>query len=251
MITFSGSLTVIERVLFPINAKKYIGALGFYATFLSTIDALSMKEALKDANGKNNFIIDDDIVNATVSEISHAVLWNCREYSVTKNFYKGIYAFGYALLFSYLIIFMTSWKKPGNCGINNILKIISEVVYRFSLAFMLTSYDVDPLACFTGPESISYDESEQAVDLTFNTGVLRYQKGAAVISVVFALIAFSINIAAFILYYCCDGNEDDEQEIYTITHDQNSITLKKLKNKENVNMNLDSEHYITVNVIYS
>ena len=254
MAEYNGLLSCIESVLFPKNAKKYIAGLGLYATFIATVDQLLMKEAVKDADGQSTFTIDATITNATVREISHAVLWNCREFSMTKSFYRNLYIFGIAFLAFYVLVYMTGVKCNFKCNSSDLLKYISELMYRMAFVFMLISYDIDPLACLSGPSSIIYDEPEQAVKLTFVDSILTFQSAAAYISLGFSLFACVLNTFAAILYCWKFHNENSNDfEVYEIKCDKKGSVekLEKLGNKvdkKRTVKNLNPENYITVYV---
>ena len=251
MVKFNKLLSIIESALFPINAKKYIAGLTLYATFIAAIDQLLMKEAIKDADGETTFTIDANNTNATVREISHAVLWNCREFSVTREYYITLYEFGIAVLGLYVFIYMTECKC--NCEAPDVLKYIFELVYRVAFVFMLLSYDSDPLACMSGPSRITYNEDEQTVELTFYQSVLTFQTAAAYISVILSALAFILNIFATILD-CWKSTKKDSNnlELYELTIDKKSV--EKLEksgisvDKRKTLKNLNPEHYIIVHV---
>ena len=255
MVEDKGWLSCIESALFPKNPQKYIAGLGLYATFIATVDQLLMKEAVKDADGESTFTIDATITNATVREISHAVLWNCREFSVTKRFYRNLYIFGIAFLAFYVLVYMTGVKCIGyKYKSSDVLKFISELIYRTAFVFMLISYDIDPLACLSGPSSITYDETEQTVKLTFNDCILTFQITAAYISLGFSVLACILNILAAIIY-CrkCHNEDSNNLKGYEIKFDKNGSVEKLEKSGNSVdNMEivkkLNRQNYITVYV---
>ena len=252
-------LSCIESFLFPKNGKKYLAGLALYATFIATIAQALMKEAIKDADGGSTFTIDATITNATVREISHAVLWNCRDFSMTKTFYRNLYIFGYSALAFYVLVYMTGPKCTCLCRLCNddceckpsyVLKCFSEGAYRIAFIFMLLSYDTDPLACLCGPSSITYNEYEQAVELTFDQNIQPFQLAAAIISVLAFLSALALNFVTAILdYKKCQNKNSKDLQAYEIKFDKKrSVELKKSKkvDKRETLKKLNQEHYIRV-----
>ena len=176
-----------------------------YTTLLAIVDQTSTKEALKDADNQSRFNINEEFRNVTVSAISKSILWNCRDYSVTSKYYKGFYTFLMVILFAYVIFGMSRICRCccgdcDDCG-TSCLQCLSDWCLRISLIFLLTSYDIDPWACFCGPSSISYSRVTQEVELKFPNDPLRYQKGAPFISAFFGLVGW-------ILGMCVVENED-------------------------------------------
>ena len=73
------------------TAANILIVVSIYTTLLAIVDQASIKEAIKDADNQSIFNINEEITNVTVGAISYSILWNCRDYSVTKNYYKGYY----------------------------------------------------------------------------------------------------------------------------------------------------------------
>ena len=188
------------RQFWPKNstAASFLLVVSTYTTLLAIVDQASTKEAIKDADNQTMFDIDEEIMNVTVSAISKSLLWNCRDYSVTKNYYKGFYIALITILLSYIIIGMSKFSQccfydsdstPIHC-----LQLLSDWCLRISLIFLLTSYDIDPWICFHGPSSITYMEDTQEVDLELPVSVLRYQKGAPFIATAFGLAGWILGM---------------------------------------------------------
>ena len=190
------------KQFFPKNdiAASFLLVVSTYTTLLAIVDQASTKEALKDADNQTKFNINEDIVNVTISQISKSILWNCREYSVTKGYYRGFYIALITILLAYVIIGMS--KVPRRCFCDEdcektcaqVLQFLSDCSLRVSLIFLLTSYDVDPWACLLGPSSIDYIEDTQAVELKFPVSVLRYQTGAPFISGFFGVLGWILGM---------------------------------------------------------
>ena len=183
--------------IFPKNhiAASILLVVSVYTTLLSIIDQASTKEAIKDANNQSVFNINEEIKNVTVSAISYSILWNCRDYSVTKRYYKGCYVALITILLFYIIFGMFKFpkyerKRFDGCSsqlIQPLFQFLSDLSFRISLIFLLTSYDIDPWICFCGPSSITYVKYTHEVHLEFPSSVLMYQRASPFISTTFGL----------------------------------------------------------------
>ena len=187
------------KSFFPKNstAASLLLVVSTYTTLLAIVDQASIKEAIKDADDQTIFNINEEVKNVTVSTISKSILWNCRDLSVTKNYYKGFYIALITFLFGYIIIGM--WKccrcfeedeDKENCGVVCCLQLASDWCLRIALIFLLTSYDIDPWICFNGPSNIVYNEDSHEVELLFPDSALRYQIAAGFISTVFGMLGW-------------------------------------------------------------
>lgn len=186
-------------------AARVLLVISTYTTLIAIVDQASTKEALKDADNQTVFTINEEIRNATVSVISKSILWNCREYSVTRNYYKNIYIALITLLFIYIVIGMS--KIPPYWEKKYIIPFVSDCLIRISLIFLLTSYDVSPWLCFSGPSSITYTKNTRDVDLEIPNSIMTYQKIAPFFSSAFGLIGWFVG--AFVLE---DDKGEDEDE---------------------------------------
>ena len=206
----------LVKSFFPKNstAASFLVVVSTYTTLLAIVDQASTKEGIKDADDQTIFNINEEITNVTVSAISKSILWNCRDFSVTKNYYKGFYIVLISVLLGYVIIGMSKIcrctigdddeDEYDNCNIVCCPQFISDWFLRISLIFLLTSYDIDPWVCFTGPSSIIYMEDSHEVELRFPNSVLRYQKGAGFISAILGIIGWILG--CFVL------EEEDEDD---------------------------------------
>ena len=209
----------LVKSLFPKNstAASFLVVVSTYTTLLAIVDQASTKEGIKDADDQTIFNINEEITNVTVSAMSKSILWNCRDFSVTKNYYKGFYIVLISVLLGYVIIGMSKIcrcticdddeDEYDNCNIVCCPQFISDWFLRISLIFLLTSYDIDPWVCFTGPSSIIYMEDSHEVELRFPNSVLRYQKGAGFISAILGIIGWILG--CFVLEEEEDEDKDD------------------------------------------
>ena len=201
------------RQFWPKNstAASFLLVVSTYTTLLAIVDQASTKEAIKDADNQTVFDIDEDITNVTVSAISKSILWNCRDYSVTKDYYRGFYIALITILLSYIIIGMSKLcicfhdDDDDSDPAIGCLQFSSDCCLRISLIFLLTSYDIDPWVCFHGPSSITYMEETHEVDLEFPNSVLIYQTVAPFLSTIFGLVGWGLGM--FVLE---DTPDDDK-----------------------------------------
>ena len=190
------------------TAGSLLLIISIYVTLLSIIEQTSMKEALKDADDQMIFNINEEITNVTVAEISSSILWNCRDYSVTKNNYKGIYITMLVLVILWIVIGMFKCPNTDVCKRSLLgLQVISNILLRISLIFLLTSYDTDLFACLCGPRSIEYMVDTHAVYLELPRSVLKYQISGPVVAIVFGLFGWVVGKLV-----SEKDNEDKERE---------------------------------------
>ena len=200
------------KSFFPKNstAASLLLVVTTYTTIVAIVDQAATKEAIKDADDQTIFNINEEVMNVTVSAISKSILWNCRDFSVTKNYYKGFYIALMVFLFGYVIIGMSKscrCSDEDKCGMVYVFQILSDFCLRISLIFLLTSYDVDPWICFDGPSSIIYDEDSHEVELLFPDSVLTYQIVAGFISTILGITGWVLGW--FVLEEDDDDDDDD------------------------------------------
>ena len=179
------------RQFWPKNstAARFLLVVSTYTALLTIVDQVSTKEAIEDADNQTVFDIDEEITNVTVTTISKSILWNFRDYSVTKNYYKGFYIMIITILLFYIIVLMSKFCRCDSSLTIDCLQCLSDWCFRISLIFLLTSYDIDPWICFTGPSNITYTEETQEVDLEIPHNVLVYQIIAPFLAIVLGLLA--------------------------------------------------------------
>jgi len=88
-----------------------------YTSAINFISTTANSEATKDRVSGNLFNVTDIYSNVRVTEIDDAVLWNCREHSVTKEYYRFLYwmsiiALGIGLLII-LVVKLVTFVKLG------------------------------------------------------------------------------------------------------------------------------------------
>lgn len=205
------------KSIFPKNstAASFLAVVSTYTTLLAIVDQASTKEAIKDADDQTIFNINEEVTNVTVSAISKSILWNCRDLSVTRNYYKGFYIVLITFLLGYVIIGMFKFCRcccsdEDECNVICCFQVLSDWCLRISLIFLLTSYDIDPWVCFEGPSSIVYNEDSHEVELLFPDSVLRYQIGAGFISTILGMVGWGLG--CFVLEDDDDDDDDDSNK---------------------------------------
>ena len=232
--------------------------LSVYSTVASIISTTAIDEATNDSQSDRLFNITTrpEHQDKVIRSVSNAVLWNCRELSVTNYYYQALYGMLVGAFFAIILVFlvtrltvMCGWRYRLSQSLHNILwqmaivqrlkEIVSEygpeddyteqkaesyqdqwndhkkisipwtikaipyfeaVFLVIALPFMITSYDLSPLACFTGPDesTITFDNVTGRVTLDFPPDLINYQQTAVILAFV-----LTIPIAFFaVMLYC-------------------------------------------------
>ena len=243
--------------ILPQGSEKVLFAVSTYSTLLAIIDQTSSKEAAKDSNNETLFTVSDEIVNVTVAGVSNAVLWNCRDYSITRSFYRRFYIAVVVCLFAYVFIFMTKITKKWitcDCSSFDWYKLASAIYIRISLILIVTSYDIDPWACFEGPSSISYNEFDQTVTLTFSERTLGYQKVAPIVSLIIGILGWLCSIIGQV--YFNHINPDEKERKYIVKYNKSAddfeftdINIAEQLQMTKINEQVDVENYVKMFVL--
>ena len=229
-----------------------------YSSVLNIISTTANNEATNDSESNRLFNITSrpEHQNVVVKSVSNAVLWSCRDLSVTNYYYQALYGMMMGAFFALVLVFlatrltvMCGWRYRLGQSLHNILwqmvivqrlkEIVSEygpaddyteqkaksyqdqwnehkkvsipwtikcipyfeaVFMVIAMPFIMTSYDLSPLACFAGPDesTITFNNVTGRVNLDFTPGLITYQQVAIILSFV-----LTIPIVFFaILLYC-------------------------------------------------
>ena len=229
-----------------------------YSSVANIISTTAKNEATNDAESGRLFNITTrpEHQDKVILSISNAVLWNCRELSVTNYYYRTLYGMLVGAFFAIMLVFlatrltvMCGWRYRLSQSLHNILwqmaivqrlrEIVSEygpeddyteqkaesyqdqwndhkkvsipwtiksipyfeaVFLVIALPFIITSYNLSPLACFTGPDesTITFDNVTGSVTLDFPPDLVNYQQVAVLLSFV-----LTIPIVVFaVMLYC-------------------------------------------------
>ena len=229
-----------------------------YSSVANIITTTANNEATNDAESDRMFNITTRLEHQdkVIQSVSNAVLWNCRELSVTNYYYRTLYGMLVGAFFATVLVFlatrltvMCGWRYRLSQNLHNILwqmaivqrlrEIVSEygpeddyteqkaesyqdqwndhkkvsipwtikaipyfevVFLVMALPFIITSYNLSALACFTGPDesTITFDNVTGHVNLDFPQALISYQQVAVVLSFV-----LTIPIVFFgVMLYC-------------------------------------------------
>ena len=229
-----------------------------YSSVANIISTTANNEATNDSQSDRPFNITTrpEHQNKVIRSVSNAVLWNCRELSVTNYYYQALYGMLVGAFFAIVLVFlvtrltvMCGWRYRLSQGLHNILwqmaivQRLREIVTEYgpqdnyteqkaesyqdqwndhkkisipwtlksipyfeavflvvALPFIITSYDLSPLACLAGPDesSIEFDNETGRVTLDYPANLTNYQEVAVILAFV-----LTIPIALFaVMLYC-------------------------------------------------
>ena len=113
----------IRRIKFPrkdvivrltnfilIDIRLIFIIVSVYVSIGTAITATANNEAADDANGNGTFDITSrpEHSNLQISDVSNAVLWDCREKSITKQYYKVLYGLLFTSFVLILLVFIVT-----------------------------------------------------------------------------------------------------------------------------------------------
>jgi len=134
----SNFLLIDIRVLFII--------VSVYTTVTAVISTAAQNEAIKDTTSERQFNVTNrpDYMNVPVKEISNAILWDCREKSVTRSYYKSLYGLLFMSFGLIVLIFigarltvMCGWRSRLSHNLHSILwrlvliKRLKQLILRY------------------------------------------------------------------------------------------------------------------------
>ena len=93
-----------------IDIRLIFIVVSVYITISSAITTAANNEAASDGDGNRTFNVTSrpEHANLQISDVSNAVLWNCREKSVTNQYYKVLYGSLFATFVLLLLVFMVT-----------------------------------------------------------------------------------------------------------------------------------------------
>ena len=134
----SNFILIDIRVLFII--------VSVYTTVAAVISTTAHNEATKDSNSERPFNLTDrpEHENLIVRDVSNAILWNCRQKSVTHDYYKALYTILNVTFVTIMLVFlgarlsvMCGWRYRLGQNLHNILwrlvlvKRVKQLVLRY------------------------------------------------------------------------------------------------------------------------
>ena len=106
-----------------------------YITISTAITTTANNEAANDTSGNRDFNVSSrsDHQNLQVSHVTNAVLWNCREKSVTNQYYKVLYGLLFTAFSLILLVFIVT-RLSVLCGnISEELANLKQALWRIQL----------------------------------------------------------------------------------------------------------------------
>ena len=106
-----------------------------YVTISTAIATTANNEAANDTSGNREFNVSSrsDHQNLQVSHVTNAVLWNCREKSVTNQYYKVLYGLLFTAFSLILLVFIIT-RLSVLCGnISEELANLKQALWRIQL----------------------------------------------------------------------------------------------------------------------
>ena len=129
-----------------IDIRALFIVISVYTTVAAVISTTAHNEATEDTTNDRRFNLTDkpEHTDVPVNEISNAILWDCREKSVTNQYYKALYgilftAFGIVVLMfiGARLTVMCGWRSRLSHNLHNILwrlvliKRLKQLVLRY------------------------------------------------------------------------------------------------------------------------
>ena len=134
----SNFILIDIRVLFIV--------VSVYTTVAAVISTTAHNEATKDTTSERAFNLTDrpEHVDLIVRDVSNAILWNCRQKSVTHSYYKALYSILFAAFVAIMLVFigarlsvMCGWRYRLGHSLHDILwrlvlvKRVKQLILRY------------------------------------------------------------------------------------------------------------------------
>ena len=134
----SNFILIDIRVLFIV--------VSVYTTVAAVISTTAHNEATKDTTSERafNITVQPEHADLIVREVSNAILWNCRQKSVTHSYYKALYFILFASFIAIMVVFigarlsvMCGWRYRLGANLQNILwrlvlvKRVKQLILRY------------------------------------------------------------------------------------------------------------------------
>lgn len=118
-----------------IDVRLIFIIVSVYITISSAITTTANNEAANDTSGNRTFNVTAraEHKNLQVAHVSNSVLWNCREKSLTNQYYKVLYGLLFAAFVLILLVFIVT-RLSVLCGnITQELTILKQALWRIQL----------------------------------------------------------------------------------------------------------------------
>ena len=250
--------TKFMHICFPKDLTVCFKIAATYITVYSTITtALTMEAASAEKTTQD---VNDVYKQVEVKSISSYVLWSCREYSTTRQYYK---TFFYFLLVALILAFVLTTKPPVSwsgfwqsfikllriitCCVTlktlfkkrpwqsckKWIEFVTSVIVKTSFFILLTTYDISIWECLEGPSEIIYNTETSEVKLNNKKSAIAYQRGGSIASLVLLCVGMVMSI---VITFCrakyeTVGEYQADTE-YTDEEENKYKSLKMMKIKE-------------------
>ena len=130
-----------------IDIRVLFLVVSVYTTVAAVISTTAHNEATKDTTGNErafNVTAQPKHADLIVREVSNAILWNCRQMSVTHFYYKALYSILFAAFAAIMVVFigarlsvMCGWRYRLGANLQNILwrlvlvKRVKQLILRY------------------------------------------------------------------------------------------------------------------------
>ena len=118
-----------------IDIRLIFIVVSVYITISSAITTAANNEAASDGDGNRTFNVTSrpEHANLQISDVSNAVLWNCREKSVTNQYYKVLYGLLFATFVLILLVFMVTRMSVLFGNMTRELTHLNEALWNMQL----------------------------------------------------------------------------------------------------------------------
>ena len=229
-----------------------------YATVLSHLRSQAVSDSLNDLSDDEveEFVFNNTNVN--VRSVSNAVMWNCRDQSNGRSYYKTLYNVALALMLIFNVLSVISalcrpefWCRKCSSIVRT---IVGGLFFNIGLTLLIFSFDTSPYSCNLSSEAMDYILPDQLVDLAFDPRIVRFIKAAPF----FALgcfVGWLVTICLSIIYDCnkndkcifeekeydsdvTEATEDDDTyyEIHYVTIRKQKLTVSNIRRSPDQNL---------------
>ena len=118
-----------------IDIRLIFIVVSVYITIATAITTSANNEAANDSNGNRTFNLTSrpEHTNVPISDVSNSVLWNCRERSVTNEYYKVLYGSLFVAFVLVLLVFMVTRMSVLFGNMTKELSHLNETLWNMQL----------------------------------------------------------------------------------------------------------------------
>ena len=106
-----------------------------YITIDATITTAANNEAANDTNGNGTFDLTSrsEHQNVLVSQVTNSVLWNCREKSLTKQYYRALYGLLFSTFTLIMLVFIVTRSSVLFANLHQGADRLKKALWRIQL----------------------------------------------------------------------------------------------------------------------